>query len=126
MTTGNEYWKNEGLIGAVDKGLFDANTILKADVDDTPLALTVNEDRVVGRVSGGVIDDLTIQQVLNMLMAAKGDLIARNATVPDVLSVGANGEFLVPASSDTTGLRWVGMLTYYGQVLTKDGSTLYK
>ncbi len=58
---------------------------------------------------------------------AKGDLLVGTAdNTFDNLPVGANGEFLVPASTDTTGLRWVGLLTYGGQVLTKDGNAVYK
>jgi len=44
------------------KSLFDANTILAADTNDTPAALTVAEDRIVGRITGGNIDDLTPAQ----------------------------------------------------------------
>jgi hypothetical protein len=39
---------------------FDANTILKADSNDTPEALTIGEQEVVGRVTGGEIDGLPI------------------------------------------------------------------
>ena len=63
----------EGLSGepvdTVNKSLFDANTILKADTDDTPEALTVAEERIVGRITSGNIDDLTPAQVLKMLGA---------------------------------------------------------
>ena len=77
----DEFFKDKGLIGAIDSGIFDAKgDLLTASADDTPV----------------------------------------------ILPVGANGEFLVPASSDTTGLRWVGLLTYGGQVLTKDGNAVYK
>ncbi len=49
------------------KATFDANTILKADADDTPAALTVDEQRIVGRITGGVIAALTAAQVITML-----------------------------------------------------------
>jgi hypothetical protein len=45
---------------------FDANTILKADVDNTPAALTVAAQRIVGRITAGVIDDLTGEEVLGI------------------------------------------------------------
>ena len=51
----------------VSNSLFDANTILKADVDDTPLALTVPVDTLVGRKSGGDIDALIPADVLTVL-----------------------------------------------------------
>lgn len=53
-----------GMTGAfVAQSTYDANTILKADVDNTPEALTVAEDRIVGRVTGGEITALTAAQV---------------------------------------------------------------
>lgn len=48
--------------------LFDANTILKADSDNTPEALTVAEDRLVGRITSGEITALTGLEVLNNLI----------------------------------------------------------
>jgi hypothetical protein len=151
--------------------LFDANTILKADTDDTPEALTIAASRIVARLAAGEIiaatiqqvlnllmttqNDIitrngtnpirlnigqsriparlaagnlvaaTIQQVLNLLMATKGDLIVRNATVPDILSVGSDGEFLVPNSSTSTGLEWVGIVTYEGVVVVNEGQVVY-
>lgn len=44
----------------VPKSLFDAQSILAATADNTPAAVTVAEQTVVGRVTGGNIDDLTI------------------------------------------------------------------
>ena len=51
----------------VRKTLFDANTILKADTDDTPEALTVAEQTLVGRITSGTIDALTAAEVRTML-----------------------------------------------------------
>jgi len=51
----------------VAKSLFDANTILKADTDDTPEALTVGEQTLVGRITGGEITALTATQVRTLL-----------------------------------------------------------
>lgn len=122
---GDEFFKDQGLIGAVDAGLFDANTILKADTDDTPEALTIAASRIVARLAAGEIIAATIQQVLNLLMTTKGDLIVRNATVPDILSVGSDGEFLVPNSSTSTSLEWVGIVTYEDVVVVNDGQVVY-
>ena len=49
------------------ESLFDANTIIKADSDDTPAALTVDEQRLVGRITAGVITGLTATQVRTLL-----------------------------------------------------------
>jgi len=58
----------------VPLALFDANTILKADSDDTPAALTVAEQRLVGRITSGVITDLTAAQVKTLLAILHSDL----------------------------------------------------
>lgn len=47
--------------------LFDANTILKADSDNTPVALSVAEDRILGRITGGSIAALTAAQIKTLL-----------------------------------------------------------
>lgn len=53
---------------AVDFGDFDSNhTILKADAANTPGALIVNEQRLLGRITGGNIDDLTATQALGVI-----------------------------------------------------------
>lgn len=64
----------------VAKSLFDANTVLKADTDNTPEALTVAEQSVVGRADGD-IDSLPVG-TNELLGRAGGDL--------DGLAVGAN------------------------------------
>jgi len=44
----------------VANSLYDAQSILAATADNTPAAVTVAEQRVVGRLTGGNIDDITI------------------------------------------------------------------
>lgn len=44
----------------VTKALFDEQSILAATVDDTPAALVVAEQEVVGRLTGGNVDGITI------------------------------------------------------------------
>lgn len=51
----------------VAKALFDANTILAADSDNTPAAVTVAEQTLVGRVTSGNIAALTPAQAMNVL-----------------------------------------------------------
>jgi hypothetical protein len=51
----------------IKKSVLDANSILKADADDTPAALTVADNTLVGR-AGGSIDDLAV---------AEGTLVGR-------------------------------------------------
>lgn len=57
------------------KSTYDANTILKADSDNTPVALTIDESEIVGRASGGSIDGLTASQVRTIL-----DIVTSGAT----------------------------------------------
>jgi hypothetical protein len=56
-------------LGAVAKSTYDANSILAANTDDTPVAVTVAEQRIIGRVTGGNIDDLTPAQVRSIINA---------------------------------------------------------
>lgn len=51
----------------VAKALFDANTILSANADNTPLALTIGEQTIVGRKTGGNIAPLTPAEAMNVL-----------------------------------------------------------
>lgn len=46
---------------------YNAHTILAATSDNTPAAITVSEERLVGRITGGNITGLTAAQVLTML-----------------------------------------------------------
>ena len=54
----------------VAKALFDANTILSAITDNTPAALTVGEQTIVGRKTGGNIAPLTPAEAMNVLWNA--------------------------------------------------------
>lgn len=51
----------------VTKALYDAHTILYATSDNTPAALTVNEQSFVGRVTSGNIAALTAAQAMSIL-----------------------------------------------------------
>lgn len=86
------------------KALFDANTILAANADNTPLALTIAEQRLVGRITGGNIAALTAAQVRTLLNVADGaianlvedtspqlaaNLDAQNHSINNLLGIGA-------------------------------------
>lgn len=58
---------NVNAAGAVMEADFDANTILAADTNDTPAALTVAEQTLVGRITAGNIDDLSVAQVRTLI-----------------------------------------------------------
>lgn len=106
---------------AVLDTLFDANTILAANSDNTPAALTVAEQTLVGRVTGGNIDDLSAsavrtlldvptnaEAVLDTLVDAKGDLLAGTAadTITRLAVGGTNGHVLTVDSAEATGMKW--------------------
>lgn len=55
------------LLGYVPKSLYDANTILYAVTDDTPVALTVPASTIVGRKATGNIAALTGAEILAIL-----------------------------------------------------------
>lgn len=57
----------EAATNYVAKALFDANTILAATTDNTPAALTVAEQTIIGRKTGGGIAALTGTEVMNIV-----------------------------------------------------------
>ena len=56
----------------VTKALFDAHSILIAISDDTPVALVVAEQEVVGRLTGGNIDGIAIGIADNNMVQIDG------------------------------------------------------
>lgn len=50
-----------------DGGITNANTILATNTNKTPVAVTVAEQRIVGRITGGNIAGLTVAEVKTML-----------------------------------------------------------
>ena len=72
----------------VNKTLFDANTILAADADDTPTARTIGVQQVVGRITAGQIKGLTVAELWTLLGGkptfvqnlSMGDSLAGNQT----------------------------------------------
>jgi hypothetical protein len=58
--------------GDMLKSTFNANTILKADTDNTPEALTIAEQRIVGRITSGEITGLTATQIRTLINVENG------------------------------------------------------
>lgn len=56
----------------VSASLFDANTILAATTDNTPAALTIGEQTLVGRITGGNITALTPTQIRTLINVENG------------------------------------------------------
>lgn len=97
----------------VAASLFDANTILKADSDNTPEALTVAAQRIVGRITAGEITGLTGAQVLGITnpivydaTASAADSLAIPVTHRTVQkTTGADAEALTLADGAFLGQR---------------------
>jgi len=71
----------------VAAALFNAQTILAAVSDDTPVAVTVAEQRILGRKTGGNIAALTGAEILAILtMQAAADF---NFNLREILSIAA-------------------------------------
>lgn len=73
-------------VGGVDvmvPTIFNENTILAAKSDNTPVAVTVAEDRILGRIAGGDIAALTAAQVSTIL---GGTTIAKLATSRELVT----------------------------------------
>lgn len=64
----------------VPKSLYDAHTVLYATTDNTPAALTVGEQTVVGRATGGNISALSIDSDLSSVSANDDTLPSAKAT----------------------------------------------
>lgn len=71
---------NVDAAGAVMEADYNANTILAATLDNTPAAITIGEQTLVGRKTGGNITALSSTEVRTILNVADGaDVTANNA-----------------------------------------------
>lgn len=93
---------NVDAAGAVMETDYNANTILAATADDTPVTLTVGEQTIVGRKTGGNIAALTATEVRTIIS------VEENADATDAANVassiaGADGK-ATPVDADSIGL----------------------
>lgn len=79
--------------GAIAESILENNSILTATVASTPIATTVAEQTLVGRITGGAIDDLSPATVRTLLNVADG----ANAYVHPT----GDGNLHVPVTSTT-------------------------
>lgn len=91
---------------------FDANTILKADSDNTPAALTVAEQTIIGRITAGSIDALTATEVRTLLNVADGaDVTADNAPQAHAASHTDGTDDIQDATAAQKGLATATQIT---------------
>lgn len=93
---------NVNAAGAVMESDYNAHTILAATTDNTPAALTVGEQTLVGRITSGNIAALTATQVRTLLNVEDG------ADVTDATNVTAAGALM---DSEVTSLSGIKTLT---------------
>jgi hypothetical protein len=60
--------------GFVLNSLYDAYSILMASVDDTPIAITIGQQTVIGRLTGGAIKALTVTELTTLINAGTESL----------------------------------------------------
>jgi len=101
---------NVNAAGAVMESDYDANTILAATSDNTPVALTVAEQTLVGRVTGGAIDDLSASAVRTLLdVPTNGEAVLD--TLYDANTIVAANTDNTPAAVTVAEQRIVGRIT---------------
>jgi hypothetical protein len=72
---------NVDAAGAVMESDYDANTVLAADSDNTPAPVTMAEQTVLGRLTGGNIAALTRSQFINeFLLGRRSEMVIVNST----------------------------------------------
>ena len=89
----------------ISKATLDANSIVKADTDDTPIVLAVAEQTLVGRITAGSIDDLSTTQVRTLINVEDGSQETSTAhvnTAGAVMETDYNAHTILVATVDDT------------------------
>lgn len=94
---------DQDLSGYVAKSTFDAYTILYADTDNTPAALSVGASTIVGRKSSGGIVALSASEARTILNVADGATANTKASGAEVNTGTDDEKFITPkALADST------------------------
>jgi parallel beta-helix repeat protein len=96
-------------LGGVAKSLYDANSILYATVDDTPVALTIGASTIVGRKSTGDIVALTASEVRTIINVSDGAIAGATKSLDNLASVAINTSLI----SDTDSTDDLGSSAKY-------------
>lgn len=124
---------------AVDSALYDAQTILAATADNTPAALTVAEQTLVGRITGGNIASLTLAQLSTLLGAiTTGAGLVPVGTIQNyvgaaaptgwILATASTPESIGSAASSATlkGTAYTALYTVLWDTATTDDTGAHK
>ncbi len=97
-------------VAYVQEALFNADTVLAADTDDTPAALAIAEQRLLGRITAGDIVGLTAAQIRTLINVADG-------------ATAGGGWELIDATYQASGTTIT--ITIPANTLAVDGEHLY-
>jgi len=86
---------------------YDANTIIAADTDNTPAALTIAENTIIGRAAGGNIDALTKAETMSLLSGGATSAFSLNSQKLTSLATPTTG-------TDATTKTYVDDLVAHG------------
>ena len=102
----------------VANSLFDAHTVLYATTDDTPAALTVGEQTVVGRITGGNIAALTVAQLQALVFSTT---LPEDTKILLDAALSADGKYCaIEAISGTAGTALsFGKIVYFASADSK-------
>jgi len=94
---------------AVAKALFDANTVLAANSDNTPAAVTIAEQALLGRVTGGNIAALTPAQILAGFVYERDNVIEDLSYLPPVTATWDPGNLVDGAGETSAAIPYPGV-----------------
>jgi len=88
----------------LSKSLYDVNTILAADTDNTPTARTIAEQQIVGRITSGNIKGLSAAEVRTLInVADDSQANASGGTLTSALDLGENAGLFVDSALSADG-----------------------
>ncbi len=115
-------WGDHGAAGYVEEADFNANTILAATADDTPVALTIAEQRIVGRLTGGDIAAIPIGIADNNMLQVDGTSnVPANLDYAKFTANGLEGKSYAEVLTDLSGQAGAAF-SFNSQNLTGVGS----
>ena len=96
---------NVDAAGAVMEVDFNANTILAADGDDTPAALTIAEQTMIGRITAGNIIGLNATQIRTLLNVEDGAAADQTITLTGNVTGSGTGSFAATIAIEAVTLE---------------------